>query len=180
MNLEELYEKYGTNRITSDQATKIVHVNIQAILAECDDIQVIRIRGWTPRFNDGDPCTHTHVALVENYGDTDFLNDEDVPNQLSDLDDEDLEINSDSPVTQMMVRNNFHFDSAPSRWHNDYENIVAQHKQQYGNKLMAYMIVEGMTGLISAAYHTDFDLTFTLDPESGSLVVCEDHYECGW
>lgn len=34
--------------------------------------------------------------------------------------------------------------------------------------------------LISMAYDTNFDITFTLDSDTGTLVIREDDHECGF
>jgi len=66
--LDELYNKaIAASAGRKEAAQKNVNEALSAIFAEIPSLDQIRVRGWTPGFNDGDPCTHHQEAAVGNY-----------------------------------------------------------------------------------------------------------------
>ena len=62
-------------------AQKNINETLSFIFAEMPKLKLIRVRGWTPSFNDGDPCTHSQCVAVDVYDPNDlfeefFLEDE--------------------------------------------------------------------------------------------------------
>ena len=46
---------------------------VQSIFNALPDVGFIAITGWTPSFNDGDPCTHSQTVSVGPLGDDEML-----------------------------------------------------------------------------------------------------------
>lgn len=81
----ELYNKaIAANAGRKEAAQKNVNEVLSAIFTEMPKLNLIRVQGYTPGFNDGDPCTHSQVVAVDVY-DPDYLFDEDdeLPNLIN-------------------------------------------------------------------------------------------------
>lgn len=60
--IESLTKKYSLKEDYSKEVDEI----LTTIFSEAKDVDLILMRGYTPGFNDGDPCTHrTSVAVQE-------------------------------------------------------------------------------------------------------------------
>lgn len=178
MNMNDLFEKYYTSRLTSKQAVKEVEKSIAIIFEECPGIHLIMVRGWTPGFNDGDPCTHSQCVLVENYGDCDFV--DGAPQCREDLEEanEHSSIINDE-VTEMLLRQDFRYDTPLPRWSSSYSEDMRK-RADSDNRVKAYLILQGMKDIISTAYDTNFTLVFTCNPDTGVMNFRQEDYDCGW
>lgn len=69
--IKELTERYATRPSYKKEVDEI----FSTIFAECEDIDVIFFKGYTPGFNDGDPCYHSQVCAVQEYDVDDLFDD---------------------------------------------------------------------------------------------------------
>jgi len=52
-----------------------VENSVAAIFRDVPDLKLMRMRGYTPSFNDGDPCTHHQEVAVDTYDGGDIFYD---------------------------------------------------------------------------------------------------------
>jgi len=76
LTLESLEEKYKRNAVDPEavNARKLSAIaEVGAVLVQTDGLNVITVRGSTPGFNDGDPCTHSqdvYLNYLSHHGDS--------------------------------------------------------------------------------------------------------------
>lgn len=66
MNLEQLEKKYKKD--SSRDLKKEFHEVLGAVFKELPKVQYVLGLGYTPGFNDGDPCYHSHYLSVNREG----------------------------------------------------------------------------------------------------------------
>lgn len=66
LNLKEFEKKYNGKDTTDYQAE--LDAALTCIFKEIQSINLILVFGYTPSFNDGDPCTHGQTLSVEGFG----------------------------------------------------------------------------------------------------------------
>ncbi len=74
--LDELYAKAVASKTgRKEAAQKNVNEVLSAIFAEMPKLNLIRVQGHTPGFNDGDPCTHSQIVAVDVYDPDELFSD---------------------------------------------------------------------------------------------------------
>lgn len=65
--IDEIKTRVKTMRAAYEaQVTELVTEAVAALFESNPDVQCFGVRGYTPGFNDGDPCTHTQYATIQN------------------------------------------------------------------------------------------------------------------
>lgn len=85
MNKFEEYNSHLTaiRKLVKDHGDEMVTGFFETLFAENKNLDVVLVYGYTPGFNDGDPCTHTQYSVydAEEINDTfdfyDYFSDED-------------------------------------------------------------------------------------------------------
>jgi len=73
-DIEHFYAKYGVSQVRDQSYIDEFKELLEAVFAAEEKIQLIVFRGYTPSFNDGDPCRHSSGISVLT---TDGLEDDD-------------------------------------------------------------------------------------------------------
>lgn len=71
MSFNDFYQEYVENVPTHKELKKKLEKLAQSCFEEVPDLVEIRIRGWTPFWNDGDVCYHTEEVAV--FSETSYL-----------------------------------------------------------------------------------------------------------
>jgi hypothetical protein len=159
---EEILEQNKIIKEAKKNLEKIWYENIENVL-RTTRAKVVSIVGYTPGFNDGDPCTHCeNTAIFIVPLDTDGVN-------FSSLEDQDYcDIFVDDPEFQHLV---------------EMDNYDALAERIYGKdgEFSKFWKVDSGSdqGFMQKKYETNFNVLFYLDSE-GKLVEKHEDYWCGY
>jgi hypothetical protein len=163
--LDELYAKALAASIgRKEAAQKNVNEVLSAIFAEMPKLNLIRVQGYTPSFNDGDPCNHSQTVAVDVYD----------PDCLFESLDEDDELCS------LMTGEKLDWS------HCAYENgqtsrTPLPQDPHHAACIKAREVVDAMDGDFEILFDTNFTLDIVRDTESefGFRIDLSD-YDCGY
>lgn len=68
-DFNQLYDRYVNNSMKKEDYQLECENIVEAIFDELPELNVIFAEGYTPYFNDGDLCTHSHCVAVGNASD---------------------------------------------------------------------------------------------------------------
>ena len=120
--------------------------------------KLIYIIGWTPGFNDGEPCTHSQESFVGSSHTWSYRGEECLSYDFDDyelFDEFDVEFNESGDVILSHINSDCKTLDLVSKQVNAYEELVER------------------------VYNTNFELKVTLNSE-GKVVVDQDWYDCGY
>jgi hypothetical protein len=165
--LDELFERA---KAMSDNrkvvATKNVNEVLSVIFAEMPKLNLIRVRGSTPSFNDGDPCTHSQTVAVDVYD----------PDSLFECMDE------DDDLRKLMTGEIFSWQH--TTWNHSSKKYVSNDLPKDPHHvacIKALTVVNALDGDFQIMFDTNFMLDIVRDPNSefGFRIDREDYY-CGY
>lgn len=152
--LDELYNKaIAANAGRKEAAQKNVNEVLSVLFAEIPSLDQIRVRGWTPGFNDGDPCTHIQEVAVGDYDPWGTFDDND---EDEDEDEEDGEKSKD-----------------------DQDVNDEDHPEHLAYK-KAHKIVEALDDDFATLFNTNFELSISRSDAKLGFTIHEDDYYCGY
>jgi len=85
MDIKELLAEYERinaelNHQIKENGEEVVKEVFKSIFDEHEGLNVVGIVGWTPEFNDGEPCEHTQSTFVgRTWGSANYIDFEDEP-----------------------------------------------------------------------------------------------------
>jgi hypothetical protein len=174
--LDELIESYGEDYAARRaKAKKNVVEVFDAIFEEIPDLKFIRMIGYTPGFNDGDPCTHEMLAMVDGYGSRDLL--EGLADQYYDEDEVDYEaMLEDHPELKDMV---YIKGFSERKWNDETNKVEDVALNEFQTLCMkAHKLLYAINDDLEIVYGTDWQITLTRTDSSYTIDV--DHYSCGY
>lgn len=140
------------------------------VFNEVDGLKKFVVLGYTPSFNDGEPCEHSSIYGFGNYhweesykkDGTYYLSSDDIGEreefgEFFELEDVGLYDETDAPLDNPVV----------------YANSGVAEKDK------AYKLIGALDDVCEMLYHTNYVVYFTLN-EDGSVDVEQDDYDCGY
>lgn len=140
------------------------------VFNEVEGLKKFVILGYTPSFNDGEPCTHSSVYGFGDYHwtesykrdgtyyiDTDEVGEREEFVEFFELEEVDLYEETTNPQDSPIVYAN--------------SGVVDAKK--------AYKLIGALDDVCEMLYDTNYVVYFTLN-EDGSVDVEQDDYDCGW
>lgn len=153
LTLNEYLEKY--KKPNAETVNAEINDVLTVVFSEIPELSFIWLRGYTPSWNDGEPCKH-RMHIATNLSDPDWLirDDEGRRHQMKDL-----------PEGFM--------DSCKA---DDF--VYLTRKRPEIEKV--HRLLHNMSGLIQAVYNTNFDVVYTRkDRGNTPAYVCRE-YDCGY
>lgn len=141
------------NKQIKENGNEFIEALFQEIFDQHEGLNFVLIRGYTPGFNDGEPCTHSQETFVgsgwyASYRERDVY------------DFEDYELYEEFGVED---------EDEPSKHINSACTTLKEAKAQ----------IEAYDEIIERVFITNFDLKITKG-EDGKVKVVEDDYYCGY
>ena len=149
------------------QAQERFNKVVTAAFAELPKLNFIRLRGYTPGFNDGEPCVHTQSVLVDNYS-PDYLFD-----SIEDRGDQDVLDRLSSPEE---------FRYQEYTWKNGEKimNPLPEDEHSAGIVKVAQLL-HSISDDIYVLFDTDWQIDITRDAsDENGFRVEREHYDCGY
>ena len=132
------------------------------IFEEFPNLNRVVVQGYTPGFNDGDPCTHSQQTYVSVSDFSDF--------HESDEEDSPVEyVSGLSENYRECYRLKEGADGFPFN-----TDLTAEELEQVRTAFDAF------GEAIEDLYTTDFTLTWKRSNDDGKVTFAHDHYECGY
>lgn len=147
------------NKQISENGKQFLESVFQEIFDENEGLKLIYIRGWTPGFNDGEPCTHSQESFV-GYSQNYYSHYR--QSNVTSYDFDDYELYEEFDVE---------FD--------ENDNVVSHVNSECKTLERAKQQVDAYEELIERVYETNFEIKVTLN-ENGKTVVDHDWYDCGY
>ncbi len=145
------------NKQIQENGTAFMQSVFQEIFDKNPGLKLVYILGWTPGFNDGEPCTHSQEAYVGSSYQPSWR---DQP--YYDFDDREL------------------FDEFEVEWDEEDNDKVVSHINSECKTLNDVLAqVNVYDELVERVYNTDFELKIHLN-DAGKVVVDHDWYDCGY
>lgn len=145
------------NKQISENGKQFLESVFQEIFDQNEGLKLIYILGWTPGFNDGEPCTHSQESFVGDSHHVGYLN-----REYYDFDDrelyEEFEVEFDEEDNDAVI---------------SHINADCKTLDQVAKQVAAY------EELVERVYNTNFEIKVTVDDE-GKVVVEQDWYDCGY
>lgn len=144
-----------------EELRKSAEGNLSEIFKELFDkhqgLRKIVYQGYTPSFNDGEPCEHSSQGSVCNvywrtYSFGPYLSGDDLAEQYEDF---------------------FELDSDKETQHIEHSNIACV------DLSAAEQDVNALTEVIDIVYGTNYQVLITLE-DDGSVTIESDEYDCGY
>lgn len=129
----------------------------QEIFDANEGLKLIYIIGWTPGFNDGEPCTHSQESFVGKSHTWTYRGE---PTVSYDFEDREL------------------FDEFEVE-HGDNDEVVSHINMECKTLDQVVKQVEVYDELIERVYETNFEIKVTLN-DQGKVVIDVDEYDCGY
>ena len=175
--LDQLFSNARAMKESRDAtAKKNVSETLATIFAELPKLGMIRVQGYTPGFNDGDPCTHSQLVSVDNY-DPDYLLD-----QFFDGDEEEQKEAMEEDEAFKLLSSSEKLD-----WnHHTYsagrstENPLPEDAHAAGC-IKAQQVLGSIEADFQILFDTNFTLTITRDASSEfGFKIDRQDYDCGY
>lgn len=146
------------NKQISENGEQFLESVFQEIFDQNEGLKLIYILGWTPGFNDGEPCTHSQESFVGSSHPCSWRNN----GLYYDFDEREL-------YEEFEVE----FDEEDSDTVISHINSGCKTLDQVAKQVAAY------EELVERVYDTNFEIKITLNDE-GKVVLDHDWYECGY
>ena len=147
------------NKQISENGKQFLESVFQEIFDQNEGLKLIYILGWTPGFNDGEPCTHSQESYVGCSHTWEWGGEQ----QLSyDFDEREL-------YEEFEVE----FDDEDSEKVINHINSGCKTLDQVAKQVAAY------EELVERVYNTNFEIKVTVN-DDGKVVVDQDWYDCGY
>jgi len=161
-SLLKQYEEVNAelNKQIAENGKQFLESVFQETFDQNEGLKLIYIRGWTPSFNDGEPCTHSQESYV-GYSHTYYSSYRGRDVVSYDFDDYEL-------FDKFDVEFNESGDVILSHINSDCKTL---------DKVKAQ--VDAYEELVERVYDTNFEIKVTVNDE-GEVVVDQDWYECGY
>jgi hypothetical protein len=165
--LNELFERaIAANKGREAAAKKNVNEILSVIFAEIPRLNLMRVRGYTPSFNDGDPCTHSQIVAVDVYD----------PDSLFEFMDE------DDKFRKLMTGERFSW--AHTSWDHatkKYVDNALPEDPHHVACIKARAVVDALEGDFEIMFDTNFTLDIVRDPNSEfGFRIDHSDYDCGY
>ncbi len=132
------------------------------IFDEFPDLNRVIIQGYTPGFNDGDPCVHSQETYLNIRGFAEHNEEDEAFRYIS---------NEENPVLSWDARYVLNEGVDGFRFN------VNMTPEQLGDVHKAF---GAFTQAIEDLYNTDFTLTWERSRDDGKIVFSHERYECGY
>ena len=143
------------NKQIAENGKQFLESVFQELFDQNEGLKLIYILGWTPGFNDGEPCTHSQESFVGDSHHVGYLNREYYDFEERELFDEfGVELDED--------------DNILSHINSECKTLDRVDKQ-----------VSTYEELVERVYNTNFEIKVYLNAE-GKVVVDQDWYDCGY
>lgn len=148
------------NKQIQENGNAFITQVFQEIFDQNEGLKYIHIIGWTPGFNDGEPCTHSQESAVGS---------------------------SHTYYSNYYGRDVVSHDFEDREWFDEFEvkfsegsNTVVSHINS-GCKTLDRVAkqVSAYDELIERVFNTNFELKISTD-DNGKVVVDEEYYNCGY
>lgn len=148
--LSEYLEKY--KKPNAESVEKEIKEVLTAAFSEIPELSFIWLRGYTPSWNDGEPCYH-HMNTATNLSDPDYLIRE-YYDQMKDLPDNFIETCKANDYADLLIKR---------------PQIERLHK-----------LLQNMSSLFQAVYDTNFDVIWTRKDGGNTPMSVRREYDCGY
>lgn len=132
------------------------------IFDEFPGLNRVIVQGYTPGFNDGDPCVHSQETYVTINGFAELNEEDEAFHYISSDENPDLNWGERYVLNEGVDPFLFNGDLTPEQ--------TAQVKSSF----------DAFAEAIEDLYTTDFTLTWERSREDGKISFSHDHYECGY
>lgn len=146
------------NKQISENGKQFLESVFQEIFDENEGLKLIYIVGYTPGFNDGEPCTHSQESYVGASHFWNYLGKDEIS---YDFDDREL------------------YEEFEVEFDEDANTVLSHINSQCKTLDQVVKQVAAYEELIERVYETNFEIKVTLD-ENGKAVVDHDWYDCGY
>jgi hypothetical protein len=147
------------NKQISENGKQFLESVFQEIFDQNEGLKLIYIIGWTPGFNDGEPCTHSQESFVGSSHTWSYRGEECLSYDFDDRElYEEFEVEFDEEDSDTVV---------------SHINSGCKTLDQVTKQVAAY------EELVERVYNTNFEIKVTLNSE-GKVVVDQDWYDCGY
>ena len=155
-------------------AQRRTHEVVSTIFAEIPQLKFIRLRGWTPGFNDGDPCCHRMDVAIDSFDPDDIFYE-----HFSEENSEKRRIDGENdPRIGLFVKKD---EIKSSVWDSELRQSIALPLDDFDKAVIkAAGLLQIMADDFEILHGTDWQLDVIRDvtEENGYSVTHED-YECG-
>ena len=152
-SLLEQYEEVNKqlNKQIQENGKEFIQNLFQDIFDQHKGLKFVMVRGWTPGFNDGEPCTHSQETFVGrvSWG------------TYHDFSDYEL------------------YDDFECVFDEDSDDVVSHINSGCESLDEVYVQVEAYSEIIERVFNTNFEIKASLNTD-GKVVVIEDEYWCGY
>lgn len=153
LTLNEYLEKY--KKPNAETVNAEIRDVLTAVFSEIPELSFIWLRGYTPMWNDGEPCEHC-MQIATNLSDPDWL----------------IRDDGERKVQMKDLPEGF-MDSCKA---DDFACLLEK-RPKIEN---LHRLLHNMNGLIQAVYNTNFDVVYTRKDRSNTPAsVCREYY-CGY
>ena len=159
-SLLKQYEEVNAelNKQIAENGKQFLESVFQEIFDQNEGLRLIYIIGWTPGFNDGEPCTHSQESFVGSSHTWSYRGEERLSYDFGDrelYEEFDVEFEEGSDKVVKHINSDCKTLDLVSKRVNAYEELVER------------------------VYDTNFEIKVTLNSE-GKVVVDQDWYDCGY
>lgn len=159
-SLLKQYEEVNAelNKQIAENGKQFLESVFQEIFDQNEGLKLIYILGWTPGFNDGEPCTHSQERFVGSSHAWSYRGEE----RLSyDFDDREL------------------YEEFEVEFEEDGDKVISHINSGCKTLDQVAKQVAAYEELVERVYNTNFEIKVTVNDE-GKVVVDQDWYDCGY
>lgn len=159
-SLLKQYEEVNAelNKQIAENGKQFLESVFQEIFDQNDGLKLVYIIGWTPGFNDGEPCTHSQESFVGSSHTWSYRGEE----RLSyDFDDREL------------------YEELEVEFEEDSDEVVKHINSDCKTLDLVSKQISAYEELVERVYNTNFEIKVTLNSD-GKVVVDQDWYDCGY
>lgn len=146
------------NKQISENGKQFLESVFQEIFDQNEGLKLIYIVGWTPSFNDGEPCTHSQESYVGARHFWNYLGEDNISYDFDDRElYEEFEVEFDEDGNTVL----------------SHINSECKTLDEVAKQVAAY------EELVERVYETNFVIKVTLN-DNGKVVLDHDWYDCGY
>lgn len=145
---------------------EILSESIAAAFKVSSDIKAILINGYTPGFNDGDPCTHSQYSVIDGNELTDNISD-----------------NEELVAFILGYKNSDEMYDALEELDQEPEDALSnlglpEFKYEVSGEVNS--ILDGMADVLEEVMGTDWRILAVLQDDGTVKTVVDEYYDCGY
>lgn len=166
--------KYQRPKIDREAVSSEINEVLSTVFRECPGVNLILMYGYTPGFNDGEPCTHSQSTVVDAYG---FCEEETASTFLgtNKYDDEEMYEEEKKAFEEK------YGVTLPSEGYHtwDFRDGEKTPTPEQEQQMRAHDLLNNMSDVFQSQYYTNWKLVIARTGED-TFVLDKDEYDCGW